>query len=258
MKNLLLASAAASALMLSAAAAQAQMVTALVGKNTLATFDAKTGKKMSSTTITGMPGGIAGIDVRPADGMLYALGTDGTVATIDTKTGKATPKAKLDKAVPKGAVTVDFNPMADRLRVIGTDGTNLRANVDDGKTMVDGKLAFKADDAAGGKKAKVVAGAYTNSVKGTTATVLYDIDASGSFLRQAPPNDGVLNTLGTLGMKADKAAFDILSNGTENWAFLASGKSLYMVDIASGKASKAADLEGVRGGSIRDIAVWAN
>lgn len=256
MNRVLLTTLAATALM--TGIAQAQMATALVGPDMLVTFDAKTGKQVKSAKITGMPAAIVGIDVRPADGMLYALGADGTIATVDHTSGKASVKSKLDQAVPKGQVAVDFNPVADRLRVIGADGTNLRANVDDGKTVVDGKLTFKAGDAHAGKTPQVVAGAYSNSVKGTKETALYDIDLTGAYLKQAPPNDGVLNSLGTIGAKGTDVAFDIYSSGTENWGFVVLGKVLSRIDLANGKLSKVAELQGLNGMPVRDIAIWAN
>lgn len=146
--------------------------------------------------------------------MLYAVISDGSVVTIDPMSGKATAKSKLDTTLAAGtAATVDFNPVADRLRIIGSDGTNLRANVDDGKVMKDGQLKFAETDTMKGKAPKVVAGAYTNSYKGTKETALFDIDASGALLKQAPPNDGILNTVGMLGMSGEAIAFDILSDG---------------------------------------------
>ena len=42
-----------------------------------------------------LSGALVGIDVRPADGMLYGLVEDGTVVTI-AMDGKATQKSKLD------------------------------------------------------------------------------------------------------------------------------------------------------------------
>jgi hypothetical protein len=175
--------------------------------------------------------------------------------TIDTATGKATVKSKLETMLPAGVTaTVDFNPVADRLRVIGSDGTNLRANVDDGKVVTDGKLKFAESDAAKGKAPKIVAGAYTNSVKGTKETVLYDIDASGTFLRQAPPNDGVLNTVGSLGVNGEVVAFDILPEGDgKNTGWLMAGDTLYSVDLASGKATSVGKIEGAS--NVRDIAI---
>lgn len=249
--------AAIAALTLSASAAQADIV-ALTEGNMLAMIDAKSGKVTAKTKIDGL-GTVVGIDVRPSDGMLYALASDGTVATVDAKTGKATAKSKLDTAVPTGGrVTVDFNPVADRMRIIGADGTNLRANVDDGKVTKDKPLAFAEGDAAKGKTPAVVAGGYTNSVKGAKETTLYDIDGTlGGVFRQAPPNDGILNTIGALGVDAKDAAFDIVSDGAGgNSATLVAGKMLYSVDLASGKAAAPKAISGLPG-AVTDIAVTA-
>ena len=251
--------AASAALLALSASVHAQTVTALVGAAQLVHFDAKTGVAKGRTTVTGLSGAIVGIDIRPADGLLYALSDDGTVATVDPASGKATPKAKLSEALPKGQPgVVDFNPVADRLRVMFADGTNLRANVDDGKTIVDGKLAFKGDDAHAGKTPRVVAGAYSNSFKGTKETALYDIDATGVYLKQAPPNDGVLNSQGTLGRKAEAMAFDILSDGQSNRGFAISGSTLYRLDLTSGALTKVVELKGLDGKPVRDIALRAD
>jgi hypothetical protein len=196
--------------------------------------------------------------VRPADGMLYAVAADGGIYTVDAKTGAATMKSKLSEPLKAGTtVTVDFNPVADRLRVITSDGTNLRVNVDDGKAIVDGALKFKEGDANAGKTPNVIAGAYSNSFKGTKATALYDIDASGALLSQAPPNDGVLNTIGMLGVKIDgPVAFNIVNEGEDNAAWLVTGGTLYSVDLKTGKATAAGKLEGVKG-KLTDIA-WVD
>lgn len=247
--------AAMAAVLMTSAAANAAQVAALVGNDTIAWVDTTAKKVTGTTKVTGISGTLVGIDVRPADGMLYGVVDDGTVVTI-AKDGKATMKSKLETMVAKGTmVTVDFNPAADRLRVIGADGMNLRANVDDGKVTKDGDLKFADTDAMKGSKPNVVAGAYVNSVKGAKETTLYDIDASGALLKQAPPNDGVLATVGKLGMKADKVAFDIWSDGNgKNDAWLMAGDTLYSVDLASGKATEAAKIAGVSG-TVRDIAV---
>jgi hypothetical protein len=247
--------AAFAAMTMSATAAQADIV-ALTEGNMLAMIDAKSGAVTAKTKIDGI-GPVLGIDVRPADGMLYALSSDGTVATIDAKTGKATAKSKLDTAPPSGVkVTVDFNPVADRLRIIGADGTNLRANVDDGKVTKDKTLAFAESDAAKGKTPMIVAGGYTNSMKGAKETTLYDIDGTlGGLFRQAPPNDGILNTIGTLGVDAKSASFDIVSDGAGgNTAMLVAGKMLYSVDLASGKTAAGKAISGLPG-NVTDIAV---
>ena len=116
--------------------------------------------------------------------MLYGVTGDGSIVTIDPKTGQATPKSKLSEMLKAGVTaTFDFNPVADRLRLMGSDGTSLRVNVDDGKATVDGSHKYKEGDANAGKTPKVVAGAYTNSWKGTKATTLYNIDAADRCAR---------------------------------------------------------------------------
>jgi ribosomal protein S28E/S33 len=241
-----------------AGGASAQTVAALTGDNSLNHIDAKTWKVTKTVKIEGMTGRIAGIDVRPADGMLYALGEDGTVATVDPMTGKATMKSKLETMIQKGGtVTVDFNPVADRLRVMGSDGTNLRANVDDGKVVTDGKLKFKDGDMHAGKGSMIIAGAYTNSVKGAKETALYDIDASGAFVKQAPPNDGVLSSLGMTGMKGKVVALDIASMNGKDMGWVVDEGRAYSIDLATGKMTEAGKIEGAAG-DIRDIAVLGN
>src|SRR5947199_142524 len=81
--------------------------------------------------------------------------------------------------------------------------------------LVDGKLKYADGDASKGKTPRAVAAAYTNSFAGTKETALYDIDvANGMLVKQAPPNDGILNTIGALGVKLDGGvAFDIAADG---------------------------------------------
>ena len=229
----------------------------LVGGKTLVTFDSDTRKVTRTMTVSGVPS-LLGIDVRPADGWLYGVAPDGTVVTIDTATGKATEKTKLKAMLAPGVKpTIDFNPAADRLRVMGSDGSNLRANVDDGAVVTDGALAFAEKDMHKGEQSNVVAGAYTNSYKGTKATALYDIDATiGALIKQAPPNDGILNAVGKLGPKVSgPVAFDIESDGKDgNVAWLVHGGTLHTVDLTTGKATAVGAISGA-GGAISDIAV---
>jgi outer membrane protein assembly factor BamB len=242
-----------------AGTARAEMIVALTGDNMLTPFDTKTLQAGKTMPIAGVNGRVAGIDMRPADGMLYALSADGTVYTVDTKSGQATMKVKLETMLGAGVkATVDFNPVADRLRIIGSDGTSLRANVDDGKVTKDGSLKYAEGDKAAGKTPMVTAGAYSNSVKGTKETALYDIDSTmGTFLKQAPPNDGILTTMGSLGVKADSIAFDIGTDANgKNTGFAVVGDTLHMVDIATGAATVAGKVKGLPAG-VRDVAVIA-
>ncbi len=253
LRSLVAASAALLATSVSAGAAQ---VAALIGGDTIALVDTSQKQVTGSVKVTGMSGALVGIDVRPADGLLYGLVDDGTVVTI-ARDGKATAKSKLDTVLAKGvAATVDFNPVADRLRVMGADGTNLRANVDDGKVTKDGDHKYADGDMHKGEKPNIVAGAYTNSVKGAKETALFNIDATiGGLIKQAPPNDGVLSAVGKLGIKADTVAFDIWSDGNgKNEAWLMAGDTLHSIDLATGKATEAARITGVSG-PVKDIAI---
>jgi hypothetical protein len=241
------------------AMARAEMIVALSGDATLTTFDSKTLKTTGTTTIKGANGRMVGIDQRPSDGMLYGVTTDGTVYTVDASSGQATMKSKLEIMLPAGVMaTVDFNPLADRLRLLGSDGTSLRANVEDGKVTVDGRLKYAEADKNAGKTPKVTAGAYSNSVKGTKETALYDIDtAMGTFLRQAPPNDGILVTLGEAGLKADDISFDISTDAEgKNTGFVVTGGMLHTLDITSGAVKALGKVAGLPSG-VRDIAVIA-
>jgi hypothetical protein len=249
--NALLASLALSGALV-ANVASAQQIVALVGDNTLALIDPAKRQVTASIAVKDVKK-LHGIDVRPADGRLYGITDDGMIVTIDPKTGVSTKKAELSEKVKAGTVTVDFNPAADRLRIMSSDGTNLRVNVDDGKAVVDGSLKFADSDMHKGEKPNVVAGAYTNSVKGTKETALYDIDATiGALLKQVPPNDGVLNAVGKLGFKPNgPIAFNIVGEN-DNAAWLVNGTTLYSVDLASGKATSKGTINGVKG-QIRDI-----
>src|ERR1051325_3832192 len=95
-------------------AANAASIIGLVDGKTLVWGDPATKKVTGKADIQGAANGV-GVDVRPADGMLYALTADGGIYTLDAKTGQATQKSKLSEQLKAGAtVTVDFNPVADR------------------------------------------------------------------------------------------------------------------------------------------------
>jgi hypothetical protein len=247
---------AASALMTTVAAQAQGRIVALVDGKMIVTIDPKSQKVASTVNISGA-GPILGIDVRPADGMLYGVTSDGTIVTIDAASGKATMKSKLSEPW-KGTtnVTFDFNPVADRLRLMNSEGVSWRINVEDGKVIVDGTHKYKDGE---GKMPRVVAGAYTNSFKDTKATALYNIDAAtSSLVMQAPPNDGVLVAVGPLGMSVTgPVAFNIVSSGADqNAAWLVSGGALYLVDLKSGKATMVGKIAGLKG-TLSDIA-WMN
>jgi hypothetical protein len=240
-----------------ASTAHAASAVGLVDGNTLVMFDTETRAVSGTMEITGVDG-IAGIDVRPADQMLYGVSMAGEVVTIDTASGEATVKSTLSENLPsyEGAI-VDFNPMADRLRLMGTDGTNHRVNVDDGAVTVDGSLAFEAGDMHEGETPAIVAAAYTNSIGKPEATQMFDIDATiVALIQQTAPNDGTLAAIGELGIEGGSTyAFDIAATeDLTNTAYLVVDNTLHTVDLETGAAEAWGEIEGVEG-TITDIAI---
>ena len=249
--------AASAAVIIGAAAAQAAEVAALSGDDTISIVNTGSRSVTKTWKIQGIGGKVLGIDVRPADGMLYAVGADGGIYTVDLASGKATMKSKLEKTLAAGSwATVDFNPVADRLRLMSNDGTNLRVNVDDGKVTTDGSHKFADSDMHKGEKPNIVAGAYTNSVKGAEGDRAlrhrrHDRrpDQAGAAERRHAQRGRQARHEGR-----DPPAFDIWSDGQgKNEAWLMSGDWLLSVDLATGKATPAMQIKGVSG--VRDIAI---
>lgn len=269
---------------------KALAVTGLTTANQLVTFDPRRPNTLTNNVaITGLAGGetMLGMDVRPQDGLLWALSSTGRLYTLDAVTGAATFKVALaadatDTTAPftgldaSTTVSVDFNPVANRLRVVTAAGQNLRIAVVNvvsatgittpaGATTTDGAIN-RASGAA-----SVLAAAYTNSYAGAAATKLYDIDGIADMLAlQDPPNDGTLTNIGALGVDAtDVVGLDIA--GGSNGLILAAirdGNSgphlLRTVSLATGVTSLYANatgnaslsqIGGANGPALRDLAI---
>ena len=242
-----------------------QMV-ATTASNKLISFTTAAPQKLcTSMAITGLAAGenVLGIDTRPADGNVYALGSAGNIYTLNTSTGAATLKSTLAPAMGDAYTGlmgtefgVDFNPVPDRLRVVSDAGQNLRINVDTG--------AVTTDTALNPAGSTVVAAAYTNSFAGAAFTTLYVLDAGNDRLQiqgqpSGNPNTGDLLTVGALGIGdvQSVAAFDI--SGANNAAFAAVNLSgattseLHSINLTTGAATKVNTIGGgeiVRGAAL--------
>lgn len=180
-----------------------------------------------SVSISGVSDGetLVGIDVRPATGELIAVSDASVLYVVDLDSAEATAiDGPFDPALESAVVGFDFNPTVDRIRADVDTGQNLRlnpetgmvgVNPDTGEPTIDGRLAYADGDANDGSTANVVAAGYTNSVADAEETELYVIDSGLDILAvQDPPNDGVLNTVGPLGVDATAStAFDIAPSG---------------------------------------------
>lgn len=185
-----------------------KMVYALQG-TALLSFDSDNPRFIRTTMgITGITIGqnIVGIDFRPKDGMLYALGYNPALKeyqlyTINTATAVATAVNTTAISMDLGAtsqVAMDFNPMVDRLRVISrVNGMNYRINPNDGTlAATDAAVAYDATDVNVGKSPRIGAVAYTNSYVNATTTELFALDDTlGSYIKINTPNAGTLTTV---------------------------------------------------------------
>lgn len=214
------------------------IVYAVDGANTLHFINPATGATTTTKAITGLQSGetLYGIDIRPLNGQLYALGSTSRVYTINTASGAATAVgAPISPALTGGDFGFDFNPTVDRIRIISNSGQNLRYNPNDNAVIVDGNLNPNSPN--------VTAAAYTNNFAGATSTILYDIDtrtANAMLVRQNPPNNGTLVPIGALGLQIEGAnGFDIGGTSGIGYAMLRSGGAtrLYTINLMTGAAT---------------------
>lgn len=213
--------------------------------NNLIIFNPLTPTDRVTTSATGIEDGdkIVGLDFRPANNQLYALGSKGRIYTVNTAnaTFTAVGSAFLTELVGSN-FGFDFNPTVDRIRLVSDVGQNLRLNPNDGTVAaVDGMLNPGSP--------KISAAAYTNNVADATSTTLFVIDgAGGKLYKQDPPNDGVLVEVGNLGaMFSGSDGFDIGARSGMAFALLTSGgnaSAVYTINLQTGMATKVSDFSG--------------
>lgn len=202
-----------------------------------------------SKPIIGVAAGenILGLDFRPLNGQLYALGSTSKLYTINSSSGAATlvGTAPFTTLLSGTNFGFDFNPTVDRIRVVSDNGQNLRLHPDLGTiAAIDMNLNPGTPN--------VSATAYTNNFAGATTTVLFDIDHTTSKLyMQNPPNNGTLIEVGSLGINIEGAnGFDIGSTtGKAYGIFTVKGvRAIYSINLTSGAATKLVDFpRSVRG-----------
>lgn len=234
----------------------------------------------SSTVITGLKTGqnLVGMDIRPQDNQIYALGyrtTDSTatIYTLNDTTSVLAAYAGADSfklALGAAQVSFDFNPAANRLRIMSAANRNnyrLNLTVNPITVTTDTALTFRSDDLNFNRMPTVVTGAYTRSYNGTAATQLFDIESGNNILaNQNTANGGFLVTTGALGLTLDpndlSVDLDIYSTlfPVADSAFLAANimgsggfDNLYSVNLSSGSASLIGRIG--NGISVRNIAV---
>lgn len=178
---------------------------------------------------------IYGIDFRPLNGQLYALGSSSRLYTINLSSGAATQvgAGTLTTLLAGTDFGFDFNPTVDRIRVVSNTGQNLRLNPIDGSvSAIDGGLNPGVP--------MVSAAAYTNSFAGATTTTLFVIDHNNDKLyTQVPPNNGTLVETGNLGINlTNNNGFDISRGGVAYLLGTVGGATnLYTLNLTSGASA---------------------
>lgn len=266
-----------------AAAAPSLPAFGLINGTTMSAFLTNTPNRLDWVAdITGFVGcdtALVGVDMRVQDGLLYGVGNcPGHLGFANVYTIPFLPTSdflmpitkvsQLTVALDGTNFGVDFNPAADRLRIISDTGQNLRHNLNNHTTIADMPLNLN------GPLAKAVtAAAYTNNdLNGTSATTLFNLDTLNDQVAiQAPPNNGIQNPTGNLGVDASiKAGADIFSDlpspawpptgktitNTAFAAFVPTGTtraSFYMFDVLTGTATKIGDFPSIA--PVTDVAV---
>ena len=203
---------------------------AVSAANELLIFNPSMPSVVVTKPITGLAAGemVLGIDMRPVNGQLFALGSTSRLYTINASSGAATAVGASTFSTPLSGTDfgLDFNPLVDRIRIVSNIGQNLRVNPNDGTVIVD--LPLNPGTPA------ISAAAYANNFAGTTTTMLFDIDVNTDKLYlQSPPNNGTLVEIGSLGIDVEASTgFDIGGMSGIPYAILTSGGTTKIYEIS--------------------------
>ncbi len=243
----------ATALTLPAGASAADAIYGVTDQNRLIRFNSDSpSRTLSNEPLRGLIEGerAVGIDVRPSDDHLYVVTSANRALQVNPVTGAVRPAfGPFNPALTGASYGVDFNPAANALRIVSDAEQNLRIGANN-TTNNDAPLTYAPGDPGAGSNPSVGSAAYTNNVPGAESTVLFDLDtARDTLVRQDPPNQGRLNTVGPLGFDfTEPAGFDIAQGGTAYAALRPTGTNLhalYRIDLGTGRAAPAASVSGI-------------
>ncbi|HEX2534777.1 MAG TPA: DUF4394 domain-containing protein [Chitinophagaceae bacterium] len=212
---------------------------AVTESNQLLIFNPAQPADTVAKTVTGLLNGekLLGIDFRPANGQLYALGSTSRIYTLNAASGQATLAGTLSIRLSGTSFGFDFNPVVDQIRIVSNRGQNLR--------FIPATAATAMDMPLNPGTPVTTAAAYTNNQAGATATMLFDIDVKTDRLyQQTPPAAGTLVDKGALGLNVEAAnGFDIGGRSGDAYALLTSGTAtrLYRINLETGKATATGD-----------------
>jgi len=217
-----LASAAAMAVGL-AGQARAEIVAGTTLQNFLITWDsANPAEIQTGVALQGlMPNEtITGLDTRPSNGNLYAVGSFGHLYQINSTTGMATAvgSGTFMPALNGSQFGVDWNPTNDMLRIVSNARQNLVVSPT-GVVTAQTNVAAQASDEGASSAPNIVHLAYNNNTAGSPNTTLFGIDTGRDRLVTfANPSNGQFTTVGALNFDATElGGFDV--SGSSGTAF---------------------------------------
>ncbi len=234
--------------------AAAELVYGVTDTQTLVSFDSSDSSNLlTGVAISGLQNNeqIRGIDIRPATGQLYGMGSFNNLYTIDAVTGAATQvgSGPFAPATNGSSFGFDFNPVIDRIRVVSDANQNLVLNPNDGTSTQVTSLFFGAGDVNFGMDPNIVGSAYTNSYAGAMSTQLYGIDTGLDILVTQANSAGTLMTVGSIGVDLnDTLSFDI--SGASGFAYATvvsddfSSSTFWQINLADGSATALGEIGG--------------
>ncbi|HKG15603.1 MAG TPA: DUF4394 domain-containing protein [Pyrinomonadaceae bacterium] len=258
------------------AAARALPLVGLTDSNRLVLFDSTEPERVvGAVDVTGLQPNeqLLGIDIRPATGVLYAVGSTSRLYTVNTVTGAATqvgsgPFAPALNVSEGGGfeVGMTFDALQDWIRVV-SNGQSLRLDPNSGIVVaLDGPL-FNTSPGEDAGRVPAVTGLAQEP--GFPLPTLYGIDWKSAQLvtvgsrnaQPVSPATGEVFGVGWLFVSfgfrdfsvtlKDEVGFDIVGNGL-GYASLtregAASSALYVIDLKTGEAHEIGSV-GTSGGA---------
>lgn len=207
-------------LVAAAPVAMAEVVFGVTQQSRLVSWDsAAPGALLTGMSISGLQQNeqILGIDLRPATGEIYALGSFNRLYTINRMTAVATQVGGVFSSPLNGSnFGFDFNPTIDRIRVVSNTNNNYVLNPSTGALQaVATNVFYAAGDPNFGQDPNIVHSAYNNNFVGATTSQLFGLDTGLDVLVRQANNAGTLNTVGSVGADlTELGGFDISASGT--------------------------------------------
>jgi hypothetical protein len=240
-------------LALASGTAHAELIFGVTQQNQLVSWDsAAPNALLSGLAISGLQTNeqILGIDLRPATGEIYALGSFNRLYVINRSNAVATPVGGTFSTPLNGSsFGFDFNPTIDRIRVVSNTNANYVLNPSTGALQAVATNLFYANgDVNAGNDPNVVHSAYNNNFVGTTTSQLFGLDTGLDILVRQANSAGTLNTVGPVNADlTELGGFDI--SATNNAYAVVRDNAMirstfWSIDLATGAGSMIGQIGG--------------